>query len=147
MKRVSSVYNLSGIVLAMLLPTVLVHAPRAELTLEVARTDAQRERGLMYRATVPAHTGMIFVFERDATVDFWMKHTLVPLDMVFVGTDGTVRRVFPRVPVVAGTLPDADIPREGAVAKYVIELRAGEAAQDGIAQGLKLDLHGVPPPQ
>ncbi len=147
MKRVWSVSNLFGIVLALLLPTILVHAPRAELTLEVARTDAQRTHGLMGRATIPLHTGMIFVFERDARVNFWMKNTLVPLDMVFVGADGTVRRIFSNVPVVARTLPDDDIPREGGVAKYVIELRAGEAASDGIAQGLKLDLRGVPAPQ
>lgn len=147
MKRASSVSNILGIVLALLLPTILVHAPRAQLTLEVARTDAQRERGLMYRATVPAHTGMIFVFERDAWVDFWMKNTLVPLDMIFVGADGTVRRVFAEVPVITGTPLDGDIPREGGVAKYVIELRAGEAASDGIADGLKLDLRGVPSPE
>lgn len=137
-------YRLFGTIVAVLLPTVLVHAPQAKLTLEVARTEAQRERGLMDRSAIPLHTGMIFVFERDAPVDFWMKNTLVPLDMVFVGADGTVRRVFSNVPVVARTLPETDIPREGAAAQYVIELSAGEAAQDGIAPGVKLDLHGVP---
>jgi uncharacterized protein len=141
------VYNLFGATVALLLPTVLVHAPRADLTLEVARTDSQREHGLMDRAAIPLHTGMIFVFDRDAPIYFWMKNTLVPLDMIFIGADGTVRRVFSNVPVVAQTLPDGDIPREGDVAKYVIELRAGEASQDGIAEGVKLDLHGVPSPQ
>jgi uncharacterized membrane protein (UPF0127 family) len=132
-------------ILAFVLPTVVVHAPRADLTLEVARTGAQRERGLMDRTTVPAHTGMIFVFDRDEMVSFWMKDTLVPLDMIFVAADGSVRRVFAGVPVVARTLPDEEIPLEGDRAKYVIELRAGEAARDGIAAGVKLDLRGVSP--
>jgi hypothetical protein len=122
------------------LPTVIVHAPKADLTLEVARTYAQRERGLMDRAAVPQHTGMIFVFERDEIVAFWMKDTPVPLDMIFVAADGTVRRVFADVPVVARTLPDNQIPLEAAKAKYVIEVHAGEAVQDGIAGGVKLDI-------
>ena len=132
--------------LALALPTIVVHAPKATLTLEVARTATERERGLMDRTSVPLHTGMIFVFERDEFVDFWMKDTLVPLDMIFIGADGTVRRVFANVPVLHPQPSDDEIPMEGAPAKYVIELRAGEAAQDGITRGVKLDLHGVPSP-
>lgn len=132
--------------LAAALPTVVVHAPHADLTLEVARTDAQREYGLMNRTQIAPHTGMIFVFGGDAPVAFWMKDTLVPLDMLFVAADGTVRRVFANVAVVSRSLPDADIPRESDVAKYVIELPAGEAAKDGIAPGVRLDLRSVPPP-
>lgn len=133
--------------LVALLPIVVVHAPRTDLSLEVARTGAQREHGLMDRTSIPPHTGMIFVFDRDEFVQFWMKDTLEPLDMIFVAADGTVRRVFAKVPVIAATLPDDKIPLEGAQAKYVIELAAGEAARDGIAAGVKLDLHGVPPAQ
>jgi uncharacterized membrane protein (UPF0127 family) len=130
--------------LAAALSTVTVHAPRADLTLEVARTEAQREHGLMDRNTMQPHTGMIFVFADDEPVAFWMKDTLVPLDMIFIAADGTVRKVFANVPVVARSLPDDQIPREAAKAKYVIELQAGEAAHDGITQGVKLDLHAVP---
>lgn len=139
-------YKLAFALLALTLPTVVVHAPKATLTLEVARTGAQRERGLMDRTAIPSHTGMIFVFDRDELVYFWMKNTLVPLDMVFVGADGTVRRVYANVPVLHPQPSDEKIPLEGAAAKYVIELQANEAAADGIAAGVKLDLHGVPPP-
>jgi uncharacterized protein len=139
------VYSLAGL-LAVALATVVVHAPRVDLTLEVARTNAQREHGLMDRTTLAPHTGMIFVFERDEPVEFWMKDTLVPLDMIFVGADGTVRRVFSNVAVVPRTLADDRIPREGSAAKFVIELSAGESANDGLTQGVKLDLRGVPPP-
>ncbi len=123
---------------------VTLRAPRADLQLEVAQTAAQRERGLMNRTSLARHTGMIFVFGGDAPVDFWMKDTLVPLDMVFIAGDGTVRRVFANVRVVPASLADESIPRESASAKYVIELPAGEAARDGIAAGVKLDLSGVP---
>lgn len=124
-----------------------VHAPRHDLVLEVARTEAQREHGLMDRKTLAAHTGMLFVFDADETVAFWMKDTLVPLDMVFIGSDGRVRRVFANVPVVAPSLSDDRIPRESATARYVIELPAGEAAEDGIAAGSQLDLHDLPSSQ
>jgi uncharacterized membrane protein (UPF0127 family) len=73
-----------------------------------------------------------------------MKNTLVPLDMIFVGADGTVRRVYANVPVLHPQPSDDRIPLEGARAKFVIELPAGEAAKDGIVEGVKLDLHGVP---
>lgn len=129
------------------LPTVVVHAPKADLTLEVARTAAQREHGLMNRTELAPHTGMIFVFERDAFVDFWMKNTLLPLDMIFIAADGTVRRVYANVPVLHPQPSDDRIPVEGAAARYVIELRAGEAAKDGISDGVKLDLHDVPAAQ
>ncbi len=99
----------------------------------------------MNRIHLAPHTGMIFIFGGDGRVAFWMKNTLVPLDMLFIGADGTVRRVFANVAVVPRSLPDDGIPREAAVAKYVIELPAGEAAKDGIAPGTRLDLHGVPP--
>jgi hypothetical protein len=126
-----------------MLATTLVHAPKANLTLEIANTDAQRERGLMFRHSLAPHTGMIFLFERDEQIAFWMKNTLIPLDMVFVASDGTVRRVFADVAVVAPNTPDDRIPQMQSRARYVIELPAGEAAGDGLAPGVKLDLHGV----
>ena len=129
-----------------LLPTIVVHAPKADLTLETARTASQREHGLMNRTELAPHTGMIFVFDRDEFVDFWMKNTLLPLDMIFIGADGTVRRVYANVPVLHPEPSDERIPLEGAQAKYVIELGAGEASKDGIAAGVKLDLRGVPSP-
>ncbi len=83
------------------LPT---HCPRCARPTPLSRSrsrrrEAQREHGLMDRTAVAPHTGMIFVFDRDDAVAFWMKNTLVPLDMIFVGADGTVRRVSANVPV------------------------------------------------
>ena len=84
----------------------------------------------MDRTTVPPHTGMIFVFDTRRPVAFWMKNTLVPLDMIFVAADGTVRRVFANVPVLhADTAGRTRFRAKAARRKYVIELHAGEAAQ------------------
>ena len=122
------------------LPTITVKAPRATLTLQVAKTEDQRELGLMSVTKLPAHTGMVFVFDQDAPVEFWMKNTFIPLDMVFVGADGQVRAVAAKVPATKADTPDDKIPRRGATAKYVLELPAGESQKDGIADGVRLDL-------
>ena len=128
------------------LPTITIGAPKAELHLEVARTEPQREYGLMNRTSMPAHHGMIFVLDGDSELAFWMKDTLIPLDMIYVAADGTVRKVYANVAVVSPSLPDERIPREIGTGKYVIELSAGEAAKDGIAEGVKLNVSGVPGP-
>ena len=94
----------------------------------------------MWVTALAPHTGMLFVFSSEQPESFWMKDTLIPLDMVFVGADGVVRHVFANVPVVLPTLPDANIPLETANAKYVIELAAGEARQDGIMEGTTLKI-------
>ena len=116
----------------------VVRAPKATLTLQIAKTDPEREFGLMNVTKLYPHTGMIFVFDQDGPVEFWMKDTLIPLDMVFVGPDGTVRTVFTNVPVVPATTADDKIPRRSGEAKYVIELPAGEATKDGIIPGVLL---------
>lgn len=122
------------------LSTIIVQAPRAELTLQVAKTEDQRERGLMSVTKVWPHTGMVFVFAKDANVEFWMKNTLVPLDMVFVGPGGEVRSVAANVQATTPDTPDDKIPRRNGNAKYVLELPAGEAEKDGITGGVHLDL-------
>ncbi len=126
------------------LPTTIVEAPGARLVLETASTPQERTRGLMSRTSLPPHTGMIFVFDADAPISFWMKDTLVSLDMVFVASDGIVREVFAKVPVLSPNTPDGDIPLESGRARYVIELPAGEAARDGIVPGVRLRFARAP---
>jgi uncharacterized membrane protein (UPF0127 family) len=130
-------------------PTPFVlHAPNAVLNLEIARTEEQREHGLMDRTSLPPHTGMVFVFEQDQPVEFWMKNTLIPLDMVFVAADGTVRSVAENVPAVTTNTPDEKIPRRDGNAQFVIELPAKEAAADGIKTGTHLnELRALVPAQ
>jgi uncharacterized protein len=122
------------------LPVVFIHAPQANLRLEVARNDPEREHGLMDRTSLPPHTGMLFVFDNDGPVTFWMKDTLIPLDMVFVAADGTIRSIDPAVPPAPAKASDAAIPLEPGRGKYVIELPTGEAYVDGLKPGLRLTI-------
>jgi uncharacterized protein len=117
------------------LPLIVLHAPKATLHVQVAETEDERERGLMSVTKLSPQTGMLFIFDHDGAVAFWMKDTLIPLDMVFLSPDGTVRKVFANVRVVSPKLPDDKIPIEQAQAAYVIELPANEAARDGLAAG------------
>jgi uncharacterized membrane protein (UPF0127 family) len=118
-----------------------LRAPEVPLTLSVATNEADRERGLMFVRRLPARAGMIFKFpDGDTTRIFWMKNTLIPLDMVFVKADGGVSSVARNVPATTESTPDEQVPRRSGVAQYVIELNAGEAARDGIKPGVHLHL-------
>jgi uncharacterized membrane protein (UPF0127 family) len=125
---------------------VSVIAPKATLQLRVADTFTTREYGLMCVTSLPAHTGMIFVFSGgDRRQSFWMKNTLIPLDMIFVRKNGRVDTVAANVPSTTTDTQDIDIPWRYGTGSYVIELAAGEAANDGIVRGSHLDLHRVGP--
>jgi uncharacterized membrane protein (UPF0127 family) len=124
---------------------VSIVAPKAVLHVRVAATPAVQEYGLMCVRSLPAHTGMIFVFPNgDTRQSFWMKNTLIPLDMVFVHENGRVDSVAADVPATTVTTPDDEIPTRVGVGAYVIELNAGEAASDGILAGTHLDVSHVP---
>lgn len=106
---------------------------------EIAATDADRARGLMFRPELAADHGMIFVFDRSEEHAFWMHNTLISLDMIFVGDD---RRV---VGVVAAAAPQTDAPRTVAKpSRYVIEVSAGEAATHGIGPGTAVAFIDIP---
>jgi uncharacterized membrane protein (UPF0127 family) len=83
---------------------------------------------------------MIFVFQQTAAQEFWMKNTLIPLDMVFVRANGRVDSVAANVPSTTTDTADLDIPWRYGTGSYVIELAAGEAAKAGIVRGTQLDL-------
>lgn len=122
-------------------PYFKVHAPAGRLSLVAATDEQSRARGLMCVVRVPHGRGMIFVFEPPERVQgFWMKDTLVALDMVFVTTRGTVSSVAANVPATPFGTPDDRVARRTGLGQFVIELGAGDAARHGIVAGKKLDL-------
>ena len=126
------------------LRTIDIAAPKATLHVQVARTEEQRELGLMSVTRLAPHTGMLFVFDQEAQVEFWMKDTLIPLDMVFVGSTGIVNDIAFNVPTVAIDAPDDTIPRRSGRGRFVIELPAGEAEADGIVAGAHVSIPKLP---
>jgi uncharacterized membrane protein (UPF0127 family) len=122
-----------------------VRAPDEMLDLRIADTVEKREYGLMCVRSLPARGGMIFIFnDGDNYRDFWMKNTLIPLDMVWVSKSGRVNDVRANVPSTNVDTPDERIPHRSGTGSYVIELAAGEAARAGIKPGTLLDVSAVP---
>jgi uncharacterized protein len=101
-----------------------------EFQVEIANDDASRERGLMYRRYMPADRGMLFEFEREAPVSFWMKNTYIPLDMIFISRGGVVTNVVAN----AEPLSERVIP-SGPPCAAVLELNGGAAAAIGLKIG------------
>lgn len=99
-------------------------------TVEVARTGDEQSQGLMHRKTLAKDAGMLFPFSPPRPASFWMKNTLIPLDMIFVRADGTIARI------AANTVPLslAGVGVEEPVAA-VLEIAGGRSAALGIREG------------
>jgi uncharacterized membrane protein (UPF0127 family) len=121
-----------------------VSAARTSLQLAFAGDPRSRELGLMCVTHMRPNAGMLFAFTSDATWEFWMKRTLIPLDMIWVAADGTVRSVQANVPAATLTTPDEKVARRSGSGRYVIELNAGAAKKTGIAPGVKFNFPALP---
>ena len=119
-----------------------VFPDRTVVSLEVARTEAERNRGLMQRASMAERDGMIFLFDRPGIYPFWMKDTLIPLDMFWTDTSGRVVWIAESVPPCKAD-PCPEYPPK-AVASYVIETNAGFAKKHGVKVGDLVSLQGLP---
>jgi len=94
---------------------------------EVARTEAEQQKGLMFRTSLPADGGMIFPFTKPRFASFWMRNTLIPLDMIFIRADGSIDRI------AENTIPESLEPvASGGEVAAVLELAGGTAARLGI---------------
>lgn len=100
---------------------------------ELARTDEERARGLMFRRALPEGQGMLFDFRPDKEVAMWMKDTFIPLDMIFIRADGSILRIE------ENTTPHSTaVISSGGVVRAVLELRGGAARKYGIKPGDKV---------
>ncbi|MCM2268012.1 MAG: DUF192 domain-containing protein [Elusimicrobiales bacterium] len=110
----------------------------AAVTAELALTGEEHARGLMYREVLPPGRGMLFVFPEPGTKSFWMKNTLIDLDMVFMDGKLKVLKVFHRVPRSRPGQPDNELARAVSPASVVLELPAGYARAHGVRPGAVL---------
>jgi uncharacterized membrane protein (UPF0127 family) len=102
-------------------------------SVELARNDAEREKGLMYRRFMPPDRGMLFDFKREEPVMFWMKNTYIPLDMIFISRAGVVTGVAANAEPLSERLIPSGGPCYG-----VLELNGGVAASIGVKPGDKV---------
>jgi uncharacterized membrane protein (UPF0127 family) len=96
---------------------------------EIARTDAQRERGLMGRQSLADGEGMLFVFDRDRILSFWMKNTLLPLSIAYIAYDGRILEIHDMEPQNLKAI------QSSRSARYALEVPQGWFARTGIRAG------------
>ena len=104
--------------------------PLATIDIEISDTPQKRETGLMGRPMLGEKNGMLFIFEQDQPLSFWMMNCLIALDMIFVDASGTIITIHER------TVPfSTDSYSSTSDGRYVVEVNAGFCAQFGISEG------------
>lgn len=114
------------------LPRIKLQLGMYQIDAQLAQTPEQRSIGLMYRAEMPAHEGMLFVFEQASTQCFWMKNTLLPLTAAFVADDGTIVNLADMKPQTT------DSHCSGKPVRFVLEMHQGWFAKKGFKAGMRL---------
>ncbi|MGQ4272995.1 DUF192 domain-containing protein [Terrihabitans sp. B22-R8] len=105
-----------------------------EFQVEIANTDRSREQGLMYRRDLADDRGMLFDFEEEREVSFWMQNTYISLDMIFIRSDGVVQRVEHRATPLSTRLVDS-----GSPVRFVLEVPGGISERLGIKRGTRVE--------
>jgi uncharacterized membrane protein (UPF0127 family) len=114
------------------LPRVKLTAGMHRIDAQVAQTNEQRQTGLMHRREMPQHEGMLFIFEQPTKQCFWMKNTLLPLSIAFIGDDGTIANIEEMKP------QSLDSHCSTKPVRYVLEMNTGWFAKKGIKAGAKV---------
>jgi uncharacterized membrane protein (UPF0127 family) len=126
------------------MPRVVIESPSGrsrEVRVELARTSAEHERGLMFRKSLAADEGMLFVFPETSEHAFWMKNTLIRLDMIFIGEDHSILGLVERAEPMTTTPRSIGVP-----CRYVLEVNGGWSASEGVRKGDRVrfvDMPGV----
>lgn len=106
-----------------------------ELEVEIADENEERQHGLMGRSNLDEGTGMLFIFDQTQPLYFWMKNTLIPLDILFFDGEGSF---VSRATMLPCTTNDCPSYGSGGGAKYALEVNAGEAETEDVGEGWKL---------
>lgn len=124
--------------------TALAFPDGKTITVDVADTPKTRELGLMCRTKLPKDYGMLFVFPNEMGLGFWMKNTLVSLDLLWLDADKRVTHIAPRLKASKLDTPEDKIARAGGRGRYVLELPAGDAAKRKLKIGDRLRFDVAP---
>lgn len=114
----------------------------ARFRVEIADSNEERARGLMFRERMASGAGMLFIYDHPQRVAFWMKNTLIPLDMLFMDEQGRVRHIARE----ARPKDETPIPGGDAI-RYVLEINGGLAGKLGIPEGAALKHPALDPTQ
>jgi hypothetical protein len=110
--------------------TVMTASGSHAFWVEVARTAVEQQQGLMFRTSLPADHGMLFLFEAEVPIRMWMKNTYIPLDMIFISSKGNVVSVHENAKPWSESVISSGKPARG-----VLEVNAGTAERIGIEKG------------
>ena len=113
---------------------------QARFTISVADEPHERQRGLMFVEEMATSSGMLFVFDRPQTASFWMKNTLIPLDMLFITPEGIVQKIHENA--IPGDLTGIS---GGSGILYVLEINGGLSKRLGIAEGSQVKHPAIDP--
>ncbi|MGC9331289.1 MAG: DUF192 domain-containing protein [Bacteroidales bacterium] len=106
----------------------------SRIDVEIADTEFDRALGLMFRPEMADTLGMLFLFEQERNQAFWMRNTIIPLDIIYVNSKGEIVKIFKNTK----TLSDESLP-SGKPAIYVVEVNAGYCDEHGIEAGDKVE--------
>ena len=107
---------------------------RAELTVELARTAAERSRGLMFRESLAEERGMLFVFAQETKAGFWMKNTKIPLSIAFIDGEGTILETQEMEAL------SEDLHRPAQPYRYALEVNQGWFERHGLGAGDRVEI-------
>lgn len=110
---------------------------KVSLNVEFADTPAEREKGLMFRKFMKDSEGMLFVFEYERQLNFWMKNTYIPLDIAYISRDGIINEIYCMKPLDVSIIYNSIKP-----AMYALEVNSGWFKKHNIKPGSKIELNG-----
>jgi len=124
------------------MPKVYLSTPQGEVavSVEIVATESAIERGLMFRQHVPPDQGMLFLMNQERPWSFWMRNTLIPLDMIFIAKNLTIAGIVENAEPRTETLREVKAP-----SLYVLEVNAGYCAAHKVSAGAPVRFEGVPP--
>jgi len=112
---------------------VTIRAGGIEVRVEIADEPAEHSRGLMFRETLDENEGMLFIYPEERTLAFWMKNTLVPLDIAYADREGRIVDIQQMEPQTIENHPSA------APAQYALEMNQGWFAANGVRVGDRIE--------